>query len=56
MARVNERSHSLLATRTFIRRWNEPFLVLLPSCRAPPQFSVWPELISCPAEGWLVGV
>jgi len=30
MARVNEGSDSLPATHTFIHKWNEPYLPLLP--------------------------
>ena len=39
MARVNEGSHSFFsATRTFIHKWNEPYLPLLPSRRVSPHF------------------
>jgi len=49
IARVNEGSYSLPATHTFIRKWNEPYLPLLPSRRVSPHF--WLVLISRPAEG-----
>ena len=41
MARVNEGSHSFTChphTHTFIHKWNEPYLPLLPSRRASPNF------------------
>jgi len=38
MARVNEGSQVLPATHTFIHKWHEPYLPLLPSCRASPHF------------------
>jgi len=55
MARVNEGSQSFTASHTFIHKWNEPYLPLLPSRRA-----LWLVLISRPTEcrrlswpGWL---
>jgi len=36
---VLTRDHTVLpATRTFIHKWNEPYLPLLPSRRASPHF------------------
>ena len=44
------RDHTVLpATHTFIHKWNEPYLPLLPSRRASPHF--WLVLISRPTEG-----
>jgi len=48
MARVNEGSHSLHATHTFIHKWNEP------SCLySQPQSitALWPVLNSRSTEG-----
>jgi len=41
LAHVNERSHSFTCHplyHTFIHKWNEPCLPLLPSCRVSPHF------------------
>jgi len=47
---VLTRDHTVLpATHTFIHKWNEPYLPLLPSRRASPHF--WLVLIFRPAEG-----
>ena len=35
MARVNENHTVLPDIHTFIHKWNEPHLPLLPSCKAP---------------------
>jgi len=43
IARANEGSHSLPATHTFIYKWNEPYLPLLPSCRVSPHSTHFPS-------------
>jgi len=51
MARVNERSHCFIGHITFIDKWNE-------SCLSTPHpqsiTTLWPILVSHPAEGWPV--
>jgi len=42
MARVNEDHTALPATPTFIQKWNEPYLPLLPSRKASPHFGWYP--------------
>jgi len=51
MTCINEGSHNIAlhVTRTFIHKWNEPYLPVLPSRRASPIFGS--VLISRPAEG-----
>ena len=48
MARVNEGSHSSLATHTFIHTWNEPYLPLLQPQSVTALLLVF---ISRPAKG-----
>ena len=49
MARVNEGSHSLAASHTFIHKWNEPYLPFTPQPQSVN--ALWPVLIFRPAEG-----
>jgi len=52
---VLTRDHSLSATHTFIHKWNEPYLLLLPSRTASPQFGWYSFPVPLRVEGW-VGV
>jgi len=57
MARVNDGSHILPATHTFIHKWNEPHL---PTPQPQSITALWPVLIFHPSEGrrlsWLIWV
>ena len=51
MAHVNKGSHVLPATHTFIHKWSEPYLPLLPSHRASPHFGWYSFSILLRIEG-----
>jgi len=54
MAHVNKGSHTvLLATHTFIHKWNEPYLSLTPSHRVLPHFGWYSLSILLRAGGWV---
>ena len=53
MARVNEDHIVLPATHTFIHKWNEPHLPLLPSCRASPHFGWYSFPVPGRVGGWV---
>jgi len=45
-------NHTVLpANHTFIHKWNEPYLSLLPSHRAPPHFGQYSFPILLSVEG-----
>jgi len=44
---------ALPATHTFIHKWNEPYLPLLPSRRASPHFGQYWFSIPLKVEGWV---
>jgi len=47
------RDHTVLpATHTFIHKWNEPYLPLLPSCKASPHFGWYWFPVPLRAGGW----
>jgi len=46
------KDHTVLcATHTFIHKWNEPYLPLLPSCRASPHFGRYSFSVPLRVEG-----
>jgi len=46
--------HTVLpATDTFIHKWNEPYLPLLPSCIESPHFGQYSFSILLRVEGWV---
>ena len=48
------RDHTvLLANHTFIRKWNEPYLPLLPSCSASQHWDRYSLSIPLRVEGWV---
>jgi len=55
MAHVNEGSHSFTChpSHTFIHKWNEPYLPLLPSRRASPHFGWYSFPVPLTVGGWV---
>jgi len=47
-------NHTVLpATHMFIHKWNEPYLPLLPSCRAWPHFGWYLFPVPLRVGGWV---
>jgi len=53
MEHVNEESHILPATHTFMHKWHEPYLPLLSSRRVSPHFGWYSFPVPLRVGGWV---